>query len=181
MRRISTQNLAYYGLMIAIVFCVTYLPFLHVPSPISQGYYNVGDAAVLIAAILLGKNGGLIAGAFGSALADIALGGYIFAPVTLIVKGVEGYVAGFIAERGESGKRGNLFPLLAVIVGPLIMVAGYFLAESTVLGWVDSELGLAAAVAEMPGNLVQGLLSAIIAYVITTPLLKTRVFKTTRN
>lgn len=76
------------GLMIALVFVVT--RFTSIPTPV--GYFNIGDVAIMVTAVLLGKNSGFAAGAIGSAIADISSGYYIFAPVTFIIKGLEGYV-----------------------------------------------------------------------------------------
>ncbi len=97
MDKISTKKIVLNGVMVALVFLTTI--FTRIPGPVPPGYINFGDTVIIIAAILLGKNSGFIVGAFGPALADaIAPGGMIFAPVTFIVKGLEGYLVGKIAE-----------------------------------------------------------------------------------
>ena len=63
--RITTKKLVLCALMTAIVFLITFTPFLQIPSPMTQGYYNIGDAAIMIAAILLGRRVGFIAGGVG--------------------------------------------------------------------------------------------------------------------
>src|SRR5215831_14857140 len=83
----------------ALVFLSTYL--FQIPIPATQGYFNLGDIMIFIAALTFGPTVGGFAGGVGSALSD-ALGGFgIFAPFTLIIKGFEGFVAGLISRRRE--------------------------------------------------------------------------------
>lgn len=159
--KFSINRIAINGLMIAMVFLATY--FTHIPTPIPGGYFNLGDVVIMTAAIIFGKTSGLLAGAIGSCLADIALGSFIFAPVTFVVKGLEGLTAGAVARKSSG---------VAVVLGSAVMVAGYFTAEACVLGLIDSTFGYAAAVAELVPNLVQGIASSIVAYLLSALLSK---------
>lgn len=67
--------------------------------PATKGYFNLGEVMVYISAILFGARVGGIAGGLGSMIADILLGYPIFAPATLIIKGLEGTIVGFLSER----------------------------------------------------------------------------------
>lgn len=156
------------GLMIALVLLVTM--FTKIPGPL--GYFNIGDTAIIIAAVLLGRKSGFIAGAFGSALADIFLGVPYFAPITFVVKGLEGFVVGHIIYMTKSRKRINdeFIRIFAIIVGCIVMVAGYFFSEIYILRFFSTEFGYAKALSELPYNLVQGGISAIIGYAISTSL-----------
>src|SRR5438477_5335416 len=81
----------------ALVFLSTYL--FQIPIPATQGYFNLGDIMIFITSLTFGPTVGGFAGGIGSFLSD-ALGGFgTFAPFTLIIKGVEGYVAGLISRR----------------------------------------------------------------------------------
>ncbi len=165
-----------YGLMIALVFLTTY--FTRIPTPLPGGYFNLGDAMIMLAAVFLGPLGGLAAGAIGSGLADLAAGAFLFAPITLVVKGIEGLIVGILAAKYlRSGKKrhGNL--LIAVIAGAIIMVAGYFFAEAFLLGLFDEAFGITAAVAELLPNSIQGGLSAVLGYILTLLLVKVNVEK----
>ncbi len=174
--KISIKKIVLTALMIALVFLITYLPFLHIPSPIAQGYFNVGDAAIMITAILLGRSSGFIAGAIGSALADLVYGAFYFAPITFIVKGVEGLVIGAIANKKGKGTPSAARKLIAFAVGALVMVAGYFIFEMTVIRFIfDKTLAITAIAAELPGNLIQGAVSVILAYAFHTVLNRTGV------
>jgi uncharacterized membrane protein len=175
MNKISTKKLVVNALMTALVFLITFLPFLHIPSPIAQGYFNVGDAVIMIAAILLGRKSGFIAGAFGSALADLVLGAFIFAPITFIVKGLEGYIVGAIANKSNNDTKSVIRRIIALIVGVLVMASGYFIFELVVLRLIDENLALMTIVSELPGNLIQGAVSALLAYLFITIINRTNI------
>ncbi len=175
--KISTRKIVLTALMIALVFIITYLPFLHIPSPVPPGYFNIGDAAIMIAAILLGRKSGLAAGAIGAALADLAYGAFIFVPITFVVKGIEGYVVGAIAYQRADREPNYFRRIIAVAVGALIIVAGYFILELTFYRMIDNSLAVAAIISEVPGNLVQGGVSAVVAYIFTAILDRTNVMK----
>ena len=163
--KISTRKLILNALMIALVFLITYLPFLHIPSPIASGYFNIGDAAIMIAALMLGRSSGFIAGAIGSALADLAYGSFIFVPITFIVKGLEGYVVGAIANKNGNKEISATTRIISLVIGALVMVIGYFVFELTIIRLIDKSLAFTAILAELPGNLIQGAVSAVVAYV----------------
>ncbi|WP_010248178.1 ECF transporter S component [Acetivibrio cellulolyticus] len=166
------RNIILDGLMIAMVFLVTY--FTKIPGPV--GPFNIGDAAIIVAAILLGKNSGFIAGAFGSALADIAFGALYFAPITFLVKGLEGFIIGFIVYKFSSNGviREEIVRIVAIAIGCLIMIAGYFLGETFIL---STRFGFAAAMLELPFNAIQAGLSALAGYLVSTSLVRVKVLK----
>jgi uncharacterized membrane protein len=173
MNQTTTRRIALTGAMTALVFLATY--FTRIPTPLPGGYFNLGDAVILITAIILGRRSGFAAGALGSFLADIAFGAFVFAPITLVVKGIEGYVAGAISNpRGKSHVT-ELKRIIAVVSGALIMVAGYFFAEAYILGYFNEGFGYAAAVTELPINLTQGGLSAVLGYAVSTILIRVNV------
>lgn len=165
----SLRKLIIDGLMIAIVFLATY--FTKFPSPLPNGYINLGDAVIIVAALLFGKRNALIAGAIGSAFSDFALGYLIYVPVTFIVKGLEGYIMGLIAEKIGNKK---VSQVVSIVVGMCIMVFGYFIAEASVLGMIDSNLGLSAAIINLPFNVVQGLASGILGFALVYMMAKNK-------
>lgn len=67
--------------------------------PATRGYFNLGEVMVYTTAILLGPFIGAVAGGVGSMLADLMLGYHIYAPATLIIKGVEGFIVGFLSQK----------------------------------------------------------------------------------
>lgn len=175
MKKISTVKIVLNGLMIAFVFLATYI--IRIPTA-TGGYVNIGDAAIIIGAILLGKNTGFIAGAIGSCLADLAAGYALYAPATFVIKGIEGYVVGLIAwkaidaYKNKLNKNEDSIRLIAAVIGAIIMVVGYFLAEAFILSLINEGLGLAAAIEGILPNTVQGVASVILGYTVSTVLLK---------
>ena len=84
---------------------------------------------VMIGGLLLGPVGGFIAGGVGSALADVATGYTFYAPITLIVKGLEGMAVGYLSSKVLERTRLSVRDVIAVIVGAIIMLSGYFIAQ----------------------------------------------------
>jgi uncharacterized membrane protein len=136
----------------ALVFLSTYL--FQIPIPATQGYFNLGDIMIFITSLTFGRTVGGFAGGIGSALSDAFAGFGTFAPFTLIIKGLEGYVAGLISRR--SVRRRTL--MIAWAAGSVVMVLGYFLAESFFISLVfgsSSATGIVAASGEVPFNILQ--------------------------
>ncbi len=90
----TSLNLTITALMTAVVCIVTFA--LQVAIPDTRGYFNIGESAVFATAILFGPLIGAFAGGVGSCLADIFSGYYLYAPATLVIKGSEGFLVGFL-------------------------------------------------------------------------------------
>ena len=78
------------GIFIALNFVVTY--WIQIPIPATGGYINIGDVAVMFTALLFGPIIGGIAGGVGPMLADAFSPWVIYAPATLVIKGIEGFL-----------------------------------------------------------------------------------------
>ncbi len=126
---------------------------VQIPIPPTRGYLNFGEVMVFTSALLFGRFVGGLAGGLGSAMADIITGYGYFAPYTLIIKGIEGFLAGAIRD-GKSTRR----DVLGWFVGAVAMVTGYFLVEAYVMGF-----GVPAALIEVPSNTIQVLSGAVIS------------------
>jgi uncharacterized membrane protein len=106
---------------------------------------------------------GAIAGGVGSALADLLGGWYVWVPFTLIIKGVEGFLAGYILRRGGREEQGISRLIIAWIIGGLEMVSGYFLVQVYMYGFN-------AALVEIPFNFVQMLVAGVVGIPISLAL-----------
>lgn len=160
-REMDTKTITRLAMLIALTTVMTML--IKIPTVGTNGYLNLGDMVVFLGALILGKKGGFIVGGLGSGLADL-LGGYShYAPITFIVKGFEGYIAGLILETGI----GEKMPIIATIIGGMWMALGYYIAEIFMYG-------AKAALASVPGNIGQGLLGAITAVILFAALKKTK-------
>lgn len=147
----KTRDLTIGALATAVVAAATLA--LRIPVPATQGYINLGETAIYLTALLLGPIHGLVAGGVGSALADLLAGYAQFAPFTLVIKAVEGGLAGYLFWEALGGWQHAGWVWRAVVscaVAGAWMVAGYYLAEAFLLG-----LGPHAAATEIPGNTFQ--------------------------
>jgi uncharacterized membrane protein len=126
---------------------------IQIPIAPTRGYLNFGDILVFTSALLFGRVVGGLAGGIGSAIADIITGYAYFSPFTLIIKGLEGFLAGAIRD-GKSTRR----DVLGWFVGAVAMVTGYFVVEAYVMGF-----GVPAALVEVPSNAIQVVSGAIVA------------------
>ena len=135
---------------------------IRIPSPMS-GYVNLGDCAVLLSAWILGPGLGCAAAGIGSMLADL-LGYPLYAPGTLVVKGLMALVAGWLFLRIKKGGLSRRLPALLAsgVTGELIMILGYFIYEAAP---VPVGLGL-GALANVPFNLVQGVFGLVAAGIL---------------
>jgi len=125
-----------------------------IPIPATEGFFNVGDAMVMASALTFGPIVGFIAGGFGSSLADLIGGYYVWVPFTLVIKGLEGFLAGaIIVLDGE--KTGTKKRILAWFVAGVEMVIGYFLVQYYMYGF-------GSALTELPFNILQVVVGGIV-------------------
>ena len=134
--------------------------------PLASGYYNFGDIPIFMSACLLGPLSAVITGAIGAMLGDVILGYMAYAPFTLIIKALEGLVAGIlfkiVAKMFRKQVPQALLCALGNIVGGMLMAFGYFLAEGLLLA-EDSWTG---GIANLPFNILQGTISAVVAVIL---------------
>ena len=165
-----TVKLTLATIFAALVFVVTsQIP--PIPIPATGGYFNLGETTIYVAALLFGPFVGAFSGGVGAMLADLYLGYVHFAPGTLIIKGVEGAVVGFLNIKLKKWiPNSTVRAVIAVIAGGTAMVAGYFLYE-TLLAVLFPSLDI-YAMAEVPLNIGQMLVSLIIAVPVMHALLR---------
>ncbi|GAA0123313.1 MAG: ECF transporter S component [Clostridium argentinense] len=159
----TALSLVQVAIMAAIVYIATSI--IHVPFISGEGVLHLGDSAIFVAAILLGKKKGAIAGAIGMALFDVLSPYIVWAPFTFVIKGLMAYTAGALAYRkGYDGKNfmNNLF---AFTISGVVMIVGYFFA-----GWILYDLP--NAVVAIPSNALQVAAGMVIALPLATQLKK---------
>jgi len=96
-RATKAKITAYIATFTALVFAATSV--IVVETPATKGFFNLGETMVYTAALLGGIVVGTIAGGLGSALADLYLGYPHYAPGTLIIKGIEGFIVAYLSSR----------------------------------------------------------------------------------
>lgn len=161
----SVLSLVQVALMAAIVYVATAV--IHVPSAFGQGVLHLGDSAVFIAAILLGKKKGATAAAIGMCLFDLLSGYGAWAPFTFVIKGAMGYIAAMIAYRGECEGKKFFNNFFAFLIAGIVMIIGYFFA-----GWILYDFP--NAVGSIFNNVLQVALGMLIALPLSE-LLKKRI------
>jgi uncharacterized membrane protein len=156
-RFLSPRTVALYGILIALTATITYTsaaPF----SP-TRGFFNLGESMVFFSALTFGWRAGCVCGGIGSATADILLGFTPYAPITLVAKGTEGFVAGVIGKLNG----GRIWAMtLGVVAGGACMITIYFLGEFLILN-----TGFGPALAEVPVNMAQAILGGTIGCMLS--------------
>lgn len=154
----NINKIVYTGLMIAVVFVLTRFTTIS----FTIGYFNLGDIGIILTGYVLGGFSGMLAGGIGASLADLSSGFIIFAPVTLIVKGIEGYLLGILLNKYKL----KIKPFVSIALCMGFMLVGYFIAEAFILGLFDKTFGIAVALSDSLSTLFQAVISLIVGYAI---------------
>jgi uncharacterized membrane protein len=141
------------ALMTGLVLAVTLV--VSVPISAVGQVFDMGDIMIFIAAWTFGPVIGGIAGGVGSAVSDALMPASAgFAPFTLVIKGLEGFSAGYIVKRYPSKVKESW------ILASLIMVGGYFLTNFFLIAALygaNSSLnpGMISSIWELPFDIAQ--------------------------
>lgn len=162
----KTQKIIISALFTALTCVATMV--IKVPTPTS-GYIHLGDGLVLLSGIILGPVYGSIAAGLGSMFADLFSGYAGFAPATLIIKALAALIGGLLYHLINHLFSKSVLQIIPIILagigGGFIVTSGYFIFEAFIMG-----LGVPAAFAGVPFNLLQNLFGIIIAAILV-PLL----------
>ena len=140
---------------------------IKVPTLGTNGYVNIGDSIVLLSAWILGNPYGAAAAGIGSALADLLSGYPVYVPGTALIKFLMAFAAAIVFRAMR--KKNVPLPvsyILSSVTAELIMIFGYFLYESTILGY-----GIAAA-ASIGSNAIQGITCMILGNAMIYALMR---------
>ena len=144
------KELTLSSIFIASVFVATYIN-IHVPILMGQGgLVHLGTLVMFVIAVKYGKTYGALAGGIGMALFDVLSIWAIWAPGTLVVRLIAGFVMGTVALSPEGQGKSTPRNILALLAGGAIIILGYWLFEGLFLG-----VGLGPAVGSIPGNILQ--------------------------
>ncbi|MDR0813964.1 MAG: ECF transporter S component [Oscillospiraceae bacterium] len=143
---ISIQDICITALFAALSFTATYFVKVQV-FPGNGGLVHFGNIPVVVAAVCFGRKQAAISGAVGMTLFDIVGGYFLWAPFTCVIRLAVGWIIGYFASK--SGSRNALWALLGIILGGLVLIAGYYLAEGIIYG------NFTAPALGIPGNSIQ--------------------------
>jgi len=149
--------------IMTVLVCVATM-MISVYLPATYGFFNIGESMVYVSAILFGPYVGGISGGVGSMLADLFLGYAIYAPGTLIIKGIEGFVVGYFYYKMKKLKFSQnqwriLTIIYAFIINLLVIVIGYIFYLGT------AEIGIFYFVIESEVYLIGWIFIGIIGFV----------------
>lgn len=166
-----TFDLILTSMGIALVFVATLLLNIKLPIAANGGLVHLGTAMLFIISMLFGPKKGAIAGAVGMGLFDLVSGWTLWAPITFLARGLQGYIVGKIAwSGGRSGTNAGMNILAAIISIPFMLVI-YYIGEAIIFSsWI-------VPAASIPGNLVQNAVGILVAIPIVIALKKVPFFK----
>lgn len=153
----NTRKIVLTAIFIALVYVATLI--IQIPIPGTNGYVNLGDSFILLAGYFFGPIIGAIAGGFGSALTDLTTGYGLWAPFTLVIKGIIGFLIGYLKD-----KKINVY--LLAIIAEIWMVVGYFAGGTILTG------SYAAALGSIPANSIQGVIGIVLFVIMKKALEK---------
>jgi uncharacterized membrane protein len=149
----KVKDMVYTALFAALVCVSTFI--IKVPLPVTGGYAHIGDGAIFLAVILIGKKNGAWAGAIGAALADI-IGAYSFyALPTFIIKGVMALIMGAMIEKLPSSIKHKW--VAGALTGSVWQVLAYYVVGSLMVG------NFLTTISEIPGNTAQSAVGIIVS------------------
>lgn len=152
----------------ALIFAATYFA---IPIPGGQGFVNLGDGIILVAAVWLGPLWGGIAAAIGAGLTDLILGYVYYAPATFIIKWLIAVVMFFCLKSLSKNQNFTTFKrIFSGLVAELVMVSGYFIYEIFLYG-------MGVALFDILANLIQGIVGITVSTIILSILSGTNLIK----
>lgn len=166
-QNMNTKNKTLKIVLAGLLAALTCVATMIIRIPTFKGYVHIGDCMVIASGIILGPVVGGLAAGIGSMLADILGGYFVFSVATLIIKFLAAFAAGISFSLFKKVVKKYDLPsvIVAGIASEVVVVLGYFIFE------IFYE-GMAAAIAEILPNCVQGVTGLILAAVLSPILLK---------
>ena len=161
---LSLKRITKMAMMAAIIFVCTYT--FKIPIAITGGYTHLGDCAIFVGVMILGRKDGTVAAAVGAALSDLLGGFMLWVLPTFFIKGIMAFVMGTVVEKVLPEKKGNW--LIGAVLGGLCQIIGYQLVKIVLIS-------PAAALATIPTITTQTVAGIVIAAVVITVLQSSKV------
>jgi uncharacterized membrane protein len=137
--RSRASTIAATAVFTAFVAAATTAFVIYIPA--TRGYFNIGEVMVYIAALLMGPYIGAFAGGVGSAISDAILAP-AFAPGTLIIKGTEGFLVGYLTKKGAYTLTQGTWKLVTVGMGGLLGLLIGFVGVTSLSGPQQLYIGI---------------------------------------
>lgn len=142
----NTQRLVYTALCAGLITIMTAY-ICHIPVGVHGGYVHFGDAIIYIAASILPTQYAVFAAGIGGGLADLFTAP-IWMPATIIIKVL--IALPFTSKKDKILCKHNM---VAVIIGSVITIVGYALAEAILFGnYLISVVGILPNIIQAVGS-----------------------------
>lgn len=158
----TTRQLLLHSLVIALVSVVTLSMVVSLAPLGVNGFFNLGDVAVMSFVIVLNKPEFALSNGLGSAMSDLLTPYQIYAPYTLVIKSLL-YLFVYIALRFL--KKPSLRRTIPFIIGGLWIAIAYAFTEVILYG-------SNAFIPALGANAIQGF-SAAIVLILISPAIET--------
>ena len=152
----TTQKIIFSSMLAALTCVATMV--IKIPSPLN-GYINLGDCIVLLSGWLLSPVYGFFAAGLGSALADLFSGYAAYAPATFLIKGLMALIACGGVKLFQKRVDKQFSRIISGVTAELFMIAGYWLFEGFLYGFISSAMNI-------PANGLQGLAGLILGILL---------------
>ena len=152
----TTQKIIFSSMLAALTCVATMV--IKIPSPLN-GYINLGDCIVLLSGWLLSPVYGFFAAGLGSALADLFSGYAAYAPATFLIKGLMALIACGGVKLFQKRVDKQFSRIISGVTAELFMIAGYWLFEGFLYGFISSAVNI-------PANGLQGLAGLILGILL---------------
>ncbi|MGB4823723.1 MAG: ECF transporter S component [Leuconostoc mesenteroides] len=149
---IHTKQITMLSAIIAFNVALSYI--VKIPVPATNGFVNLVEAGIFLAAILGGSRSGLIVGGLSGLLLDLLAGYPQWMIFSLVIHGLEGLIAGYFGY-----KKSIVSQVVGLILGSLIMITGYVLAGALLYNWP-------AGFASIVGNIAQAVMGLIVSLIL---------------
>jgi len=166
----STSTFAAFAAVMTAATAIVTMVF-QVAIPATRGYFNLGESMVYVSALLFGPVIGAFSGGVGSMLSDISTGYPIYAPGTLVIKGIEGLIVGSLSRRVKivnSRNKENKRSKRGLLVTAVFCIAiGVFLEIMGISGLTFSFLDSTFIIGSVTWVIISILAALLVGYVIS--------------
>ncbi len=159
----KTKDIVINALFIAIIFVAAKI--INIPTAYG-GVINMADSVILSLSLVSTLQMATFNSAAAPFLAELFSPYAIYAPATLIIKGLMGFISHFIFYK-TSFKSQQLRMIISFTCAELIMIIGYFIYQAYIL-----QFGVIIAGLDIINNLIQASVSILAATIISNILLK---------
>lgn len=168
MKKVTTKDIAFIGIMAAMVYVSSVFLQIPISTPIDNTRLHMGNVMCLLSGMLLGAVPGGLAAGIGSVFFDLTNPAYIAsAPFTFVFKFVMAWICGRITSKAGTNKKRQF--VLGGVLGSFVYVALY-LSKNFVEHRFIFELPMEAVMLTMLQKTMVSVTNAIVACLVAVPL-----------